>query len=414
MSFFNTQFAGAPMQITDAMKAREFTERTKDKERARQDQAKALSEDQKRMGMIAQGLGLQKGEIDSMSRGELQGFITNSMQSKADQQAQQEQLLSLQKFMSQEAQLKAQQAYQQGQQDIQRINANTASTNAEASKINANVSQGQFLSKFQVNQAELNESFNQKTRTENNNKAYHEFVGKKVVEAENGNVDAQKWLNINKDAVESYNAGQTPDMVASFQGKGDPAKLSASEEINNKASEQLAIEASKDYAEWVNDGGYTKAEEKVKVFRNVVTQLSNGSVETGGIINAFSDAFRIYTNNSDGVALQQEVNRIIALNLKDTLGAQFTEKEAKQLMERSYDPRLKSVSNIAKLNQAILEIVKKENFRIQYFNVYKQDPSKLRTFNYDPNKSTFDKGTGQQSTRQGLQFNIKGLTPTNP
>ncbi len=414
MSIFNTQFSGAPFQVNDYTKARDFMERKKQADQARADQAKTLAEDQKRLGMMAQGMGLQKGEVDAMSRGELQGFISASLQSKVDQQAREQRILELDKFLADEQKMKADQAYRLGQQQIQKTNANTASTNAQASKINAEVSRGQYLSKFQKEQAELNEFYNDKTNTENNNQAYHDFVGKKVVEAENGNVDAQKWLNINKDAVESYKAGQTPDMVASFQGKGDPAKLSPSEEINNKATEQLAIEASKDYAKWVNDGGYTKAEEKVKVFRNVVTQLSNGSVETGSIIDAFSDAFRIYTGNGDGVALQQEVNRIIALNLKDTLGAQFTEKEAKQLMERSYDPRLKSVSNIAKLNQAILEIVKKENFRIQYFNVYKKDPSKLRTFNYDPNKSTFDKGTGQQSTRQGLQFKIKGLTEPNP
>ena len=50
--------------------------------------------------MIAQGFGLEKGEVDSMSRGELQGFIENKSMQVAQEKQQQEHLLNLQKFAS--------------------------------------------------------------------------------------------------------------------------------------------------------------------------------------------------------------------------------------------------------------------------------------------------------------------------
>ena len=81
MSYFQGNFQGAGVPMTDARQTRMFIDRMREQEKQRKDQAKALAEDQKRMSMIAQGFGLEKGEVDSMSRGELQGFIENkSMQ----------------------------------------------------------------------------------------------------------------------------------------------------------------------------------------------------------------------------------------------------------------------------------------------------------------------------------------------
>ena len=61
----------------------------------------------------------------------------------------------------------------------------------------------------------------------------------------------------------------------------------------------------------------------------------------------------------------------------------------KQLMERSYDPQTKSINNIKKLNQAIIEIINEEDFRLQYYNKFRDNPAKLREFKYDPNNPAF-------------------------
>jgi len=382
MSFFNTQFAGGPMQITDAMKAREFTERTKDKERARQDQAKALAEDQKRMGMIAQGLGLQKGEIDSMSRGELQGFITNSMQSKADQQAQQEQLLNLQKFMSQEAQLKAQQAYQQGQQDIQRMNANTANINAKTADRNS-------LTNFISNRGDKESELQEKQKLAKDEANYAEYAVSQFQNALNGDSGAQKWVDQNREVVEAIKQGQSNSEIFKLKGKMNFDYMSPSELLNIESDKKLASQTATQFADYQEKGGSVGAEQKIRVFSRVIDSLKSGDVVTGKITNLFGDAVRKYFTDPEGFDAQQAVEKIIAETLRETLGAQFTAREAEQLLRRAYDPDLPSKFNIQRLERAIVEITERTNHQVQWFDHFKKDPSKIREFKFKPTSQSF-------------------------
>ena len=100
MSYFQGNFQGAGVPMTDARQTRNFIDRMREQEKQRKERSKALSEDQKRMSMIAQGFGLEKGEVDSMSRGELQGFIENKSMQMAQEKQRQDQILNLQKFAS--------------------------------------------------------------------------------------------------------------------------------------------------------------------------------------------------------------------------------------------------------------------------------------------------------------------------
>lgn len=419
MSFFNTQFAGAPMQITDAMKAREFTERTKDKERARQDQAKALSEDQKRMGMIAQGLGLQKGEIDSMSRGELQGFITNSMQSKADQQAQQDQLLNLQKFMSQEAQLKAEQAYRQGQMDIQKTNANTNMLNAVNQNMNINSSINR--------QAVLDNKLKVETKAGvKNAKKFTDMAMNKVDTAKTAPdptdpksikkfQNANDWVRKNPGAVEAVEAGQGYRAVSQFQGKGltdaDFIKnQTAPDALHPQALKKLNDATAQDYADFTDEGGNHMMEMNMRSIRKVMAELKKPGKTGGRTIDFFGDTLKkAYDHMTDGnsVAMQQQIDLITQANLKATLGAQFTENEAKMFLQRSYDPELSDEQNVKKLEQALEGIIKRAESRVarfQYFEVNNYNMAGFMT----KNPSAFsNKGQGGNPGNPGNTIDTK-------
>lgn len=366
MSYFQTKFQGGSMPTTDAMRTRDFIARQKEQDDQRREKSKMLAEDQKRLGMIAQGLGLEKGEVDSMSRGELQGFLNNEIRKKGiiDEMDRQEQAKL--KFLSD--------AESQRRKDvISLINAQTAEKNANTANMGA-------IGKFSSNQFELQGTADQNTGNAN------------IAQSVRENIDNPEFAKKYPSSVAIERAGGSDEQVAKSFLAENSSNTDAKDneaEIKLASDKALAVETSKNFAEWVKEGGYTRAEQKVKVFRNVVNQLSDGSVETGGVINLFSETFRKYAGDQDGVALQQKVNRIIAMNLKDTLGAQFTEQEAKQLMERSYDPQLKSVTNIKKLNQAIIEIINEEDFRLQYYNKFRDNPAKLREFKYDPNNPAF-------------------------
>ena len=60
MSYFQGFYDQSAVSGTDARQTRMFIERMKEQDRARKEQSKALAEDQKRLGMIAQGMGLPR------------------------------------------------------------------------------------------------------------------------------------------------------------------------------------------------------------------------------------------------------------------------------------------------------------------------------------------------------------------
>ena len=100
MSYLQTNFQGASIPSTDARQTKMFIQNMQDREKQRADKSKALAEDQKKLSMIAQGFGLQKGEADSMSRGELSGFIENNINDFNQQKQRGEQAIALGQSMN--------------------------------------------------------------------------------------------------------------------------------------------------------------------------------------------------------------------------------------------------------------------------------------------------------------------------
>ena len=69
---------GGSMPFVDARQGQRDINQLRERERQRKEKASALADDQKRLEMLAQGLGAGK-EVKSMSRGELKGFIENKL-----------------------------------------------------------------------------------------------------------------------------------------------------------------------------------------------------------------------------------------------------------------------------------------------------------------------------------------------
>lgn len=382
MSIFNTQFSGAPFQVNDYTKAREFMERKKQADQARADQAKTLAEDQKRLGMMAQGMGLQKGETDAMSRGELQGFISSSLQSKVDQQAREQRILELDKFLADEQKLKADQAFRMGQQNIQAINAKTANINAKTADRNS-------LINFNSGTNNNNDELQKQQELQLNEANYAEYAVNQFQNALNGDPGAQKWVDQNREVVEAIKQGQSNSEIFKLKGKMNFDYMSPSESLNIKSDEKLASQTATQFADYQEKGGSVGAKQKIRVFSRVIDSLKSGDVVTGKITNLFGDAVRKYFTDPEGFDAQQAVEKIIAETLRETLGAQFTAREAEQLLKRAYDPDLPSKFNIQRLERAIIEITERTNHQVQWFDHFKKDPSKIREFKFKPTFQSF-------------------------
>jgi hypothetical protein len=374
MSYFNTQFQGASMPITDAMRTRDFIARQKEQENQRREKSKQLAEDQKRLGMIAQGLGLEKGEVDSMSRGELQGFLDNEIRKKGeiDKIQNEQQALAKFNFDKQQAEIRNQ---------IERTQANTNMLNAVNNNIqtNYNVNKNKFLD---------NKAQEESDATTKNQMSYQKFALNKVIDSKTPPdptdpqsikrfQEANDWVKKNPGAVEAVEAGQGHRAVSQFQGKGltdaDFIKnQTAPDALHPQSLKKLNDETAKDYADFSEEGGNLMMEKNIRSLRQVIAEL-DGSNKTGRPIDFFGQTLRsAYDAMTDGdsIAMQQKIDLITQANLKATLGAQFTENEAKMFLQRSYDPERTPKENVDKLRKElnlVIQMAESRRARFQYF-----------------------------------------------
>lgn len=399
MSYFQTQFQGGAVPVTDAMRTRDFIARQKEQDDQRREKSKMLAEDQKRLGMMAQGLGLEKGEVDSMSRGELQGFLNEEIRKKGviDEMDRQEQAKL--KFLSD--------AESQRRKDvISLINAQTAGKNAETANMGAigKFSESQFESQRIADQNTGNANISNSVREKKDDPEFAKKYPSSTAIAREGGSDEQ--------VAKAFLAENTSDTDAK-----DPINF------DDLADEKLIPEVAKDYAEFMDKGGPLTATRKIRTFRNVLDKLESGEVETGQFTNLFGELVRKYVTDPEGMDAQQQVQKVIAETLKETLGAQFTEKEATQLLQRSYDPDLPSKFNIGRLKVAIQEITEQTDYRIRYFNQFAEDPKGLRKFIQDPKNSKYQPNTNN-TLPSGKSYNkfknlnlptgVVNITPSAP
>jgi hypothetical protein len=93
-------------------------------------------------------------------------------------------------------------------------------------------------------------------------------------------------------------------------------------------------------------------------YERMINGLRSGEIKTGGMVEFFPDIGGIRENlrsfaNPTG---QDTVDRMVSVvfqNLRETLGAQFTAKEAQQFLDAAYNPRLPAQVNIERMQDAV-------------------------------------------------------------
>jgi len=106
------------------------------------------------------------------------------------------------------------------------------------------------------------------------------------------------------------------------------------------------------YNKW-RGGEQANSLSNIEKIKNIIQSLDKGDVETGGFINklpVFSEPMRLIFDESG----QDSVDRIRGVayqSLRETLGAQFTENEAKNLVATYFNPGISSKMNIDRLSE---------------------------------------------------------------
>lgn len=104
----------------------------------------------------------------------------------------------------------------------------------------------------------------------------------------------------------------------------------------------------KEYVDFVARGGYAEVEKNLATMKNVVGKLETEKGLTGGMTGMTPKFVRNFTN-AESADVQDTLEGIVQSNLRLILGAQFTENEAKRLIERAYNPKLDQKYNAGRV-----------------------------------------------------------------
>ena len=104
-------------------------------------------------------------------------------------------------------------------------------------------------------------------------------------------------------------------------------------------------------------GGRTQAVDNLRTYDELITGLTSGEIDTRRLSDLTPEALGIDDTirqifNPTGQNAVDNVRRVVFQGLKDTLGAQFTQREAERLVSASYNPALPEEMNIKRLQSA--------------------------------------------------------------
>ena len=97
----------------------------------------------------------------------------------------------------------------------------------------------------------------------------------------------------------------------------------------------------------------SQSQSNINKLSGIIESLDTGDIETGGFINklpAFSDQMRVVFDESGQDAVDR-IRGVAFQSLRATLGAQFTENEAKNLVATYFNPALSSDMNMQRLSE---------------------------------------------------------------
>lgn len=122
-------------------------------------------------------------------------------------------------------------------------------------------------------------------------------------------------------------------------------------------SVELAKKVAIDYEKFQGEGGMSAAQAKLKKLDEAIDKLKSGKVKTGGIsgmIPGLNGASGQRVLNPDAKALMDDIHG--AVNLKQQLDSQFSDRAMDQVLSRSFDIGLPSNVNIKKIENVRNEL----------------------------------------------------------
>lgn len=128
--------------------------------------------------------------------------------------------------------------------------------------------------------------------------------------------------------------------------------------------------------EYLTSGGRISSRRNMFALDGIIRQLKGNPKLTGIVEAAKPDALR----NPQSLRLQGDIERIIVMDLRATLGAQFTENEAKQFIARSFNMLLPGDVNANRLQRMRAAISESQELYMDAIKYFQSNNSSLQGF----------------------------------
>jgi hypothetical protein len=150
--------------------------------------------------------------------------------------------------------------------------------------------------------------------------------------------------------------------LASLKSGGKPSK----------AQETVDREFGKEYQKFVVSGGYGDARKGLDQLMEVSKNLKSNDNLTGPLVGKIPD-FAQKVVNPEAIATREIVEEVVQRNLREILGAQFTEKEGDRLIARAYNPSLPEAENKKRLDRLVKQMQAAVDAKIKAARYYEQN-----------------------------------------
>jgi hypothetical protein len=116
---------------------------------------------------------------------------------------------------------------------------------------------------------------------------------------------------------------------------------------------EKAVDANfgKEYSDYVAGGGYTETQRRINQLDSVIKDLEGGSLKTGAVRGLAAKL-----PFTDARAAKENVDQVVQSNLRQVLGAQYTEKEGTGLLSRTFNPSQPTAENMRRLKNLLTQI----------------------------------------------------------
>src|SRR5690606_21546807 len=122
------------------------------------------------------------------------------------------------------------------------------------------------------------------------------------------------------------------------------------------------------YLSW-QSGGFADSVKQLDQLGEALGILESGQDVTG-TIGLVPDVLQPFVNEQGTVA-REAVEEVVQRNLREILGAQFTEKEGERLISRAFNPRLRPEENAKRVRRLIAQVAdmaKAKQAMVDYFD----------------------------------------------